>query len=56
MCDGLALHLRCGEFPFAKLPDLFTNILGVTGTLDAKRLPTQMHDVLKSVGIKQFTY
>jgi len=56
MCEGLALHIRCGEFSFAKLPSLFKNILGVTGTLDAARLPPQMHDVLRGVGIKHFTY
>ena len=55
--DGLALHVRCGEFSYAMLPTMFQHILGVTGTLDKDRLPPKMHDVLKEeVGIKLFTY
>ena len=30
--DGVGLHVRCGEFSFAKLPESFSHILGVTGT------------------------
>ena len=49
--------MRCGEFSFAKLPESFKYILGVTGTLDESKLPGQMHDVLRiDVNIKQFTY
>merc|ERR1740139_1250763 len=33
LTDGLALHVRCGEFSYAELPSMFTHILGVTGTL-----------------------
>jgi len=55
--NGLALHVRCGEFSYAMLPTMFQHILGVTGTLNKDRLPPKMHDVLKEeVGIKLFTY
>lgn len=57
LSSGLALHVRCGDFSFARLPAAFEHILGVTGTLDTEKLPPQMHDVLKEdVGIKHFTY
>jgi len=57
LVSGLALHVRCGEFSFARLPATFQHILGVTGTLDEKKLPPQMHAVLREeVGIKSFTY
>lgn len=57
LTDGLAVHVRCGEFSYAKLPAMFKHILGVTGTLDASRLPPQMHDVLRQeVGIEAFTF
>ena len=48
LANGLALHVRCGEFSFAALPKMFQHILGVTGTLDKERLPPQMHDVLRN--------
>jgi uncharacterized protein YegL len=54
---SLALHVRCGEFAFAKLPHAFKHILGVTGTLEQSKLPPQMLEVLKAeVKIKEFTY
>ena len=57
LADGLAVHVRCGEFSYAKLPSMFKHILGVTGTLDKKRLPPNMHEVLKKeVGIEAFTF
>ena len=57
LLSGLALHVRCGEFAFAKLPDAFKHILGVTGTLDKSKLPPQMLEVLrKEVQIEHFTY
>jgi preprotein translocase subunit SecA len=57
LVQGLALHVRCGEFAFAKLPRAFKHILGVTGTLDKSKLPPQMLEVLKTeVQIEEFTY
>jgi len=57
LSDGLALHVRCGEFSYAMLPSMFMHILGVTGTLEATRLPPQMHNILREwVGIESFTY
>ena len=57
LMEGLCLYVRCGEFSFAALPNMFQHILGVTGTLDSEKLPPQMHEILQSeVKIEQFTY
>ena len=57
LVQELAIHVRCGEFSYAKLPKAFKYILGVTGTLDESKLPPQMHDVLRrDLNIKHFTY
>lgn len=57
LINGLALYVHCGDFSFARLPAAFTHILGVTGTLDKKKLPPLMHDNLRdAVGIQHFTY
>jgi len=57
LMSELAIHVSCGEFSYARLPKAFKHILGVTGTLDEKKLPPQMHDTLKrDLAIEHFTY
>jgi len=48
LSSNLALHVRCGEFAYARLPAIFAHILGVTGTLDPTKLPPDMLDILRT--------
>src|SRR5690606_28715436 len=53
--DYLAIYLSSGEFSYAKIPEKFKYILGVTGTLDTLN-KVQLEIVKDIYNVKKFSY